>query len=272
MRAAKYVAVLLVSLSAAGASAEGKRGSGWVAPALAADLAEELKAGLAEADAAYGIRERKGESEKALGALRELAKKSPDAFDVNWRLARAAFWAAESTKDAAKKQALAIEGRDAGRKAIAARPKSADGHYWSALCIGEYSHSIGILTALGEGVEAQFRDPLLEAEKLDAKIDHGGVFNALGRYKFELPWPKRDVEASITYLRKGIEVNPQNLRARVYLADSLAKRDGTGDLDEAKTLVRFVLAASPGRYDPAEEYRAQEFARALVKAKDWKLE
>src|SRR5690606_8314092 len=111
----------------------------------------------------------------------------------------------------------------------------------------------------------------LEVVKMDEKIDHGGVYNALGRYKYELPWPKRDVEASITFLRKSIEVNPQNLRGRVYLADSLLKRDGDGDAEEAKKLVKEVLDAKVGRYDTAEEYRAKDLALATAEAQGWKF-
>ena len=39
-----------------------------------------------------------------------------------------------------------------------------------------------------------------------------------------------------------------NLRARVYLAETLQKRDRDGDVEEAKRLLKEVLDAPVGRY------------------------
>lgn len=247
-------------LVAAPAAAE-KRGSGWTPPALQTSLPEETRQAIAEADALYDTRQTGDNARKAYERLLELAQKHPDAFDVNWRIARAAFWLAEGTSDKAQRKAIAQRGWDAGKKATA-RP---EGPYFMSLCIGEYSHSIGILTALTEGIEAKFRDPLLAVEKQDPAIDHGGLYNALGRYKYELPWPKRDLDGSVDYLRKALQVNPQNLRARVFLAEALWDRNRGDERNEAKKLLDEVLAAKVGRYDTAEELRAQSLARAAKK-------
>jgi hypothetical protein len=239
-----------------------KRGSGWTPPAFAESLPDEGRSALVAADARYAERHTGDNATKVYDDLARLAAKHPDSFDVNWRLARAAFWLAEGTKDSARRKAIASAGWEAGKRAAAARPGAAEAPYFMALCIGEYSHSIGILTALAEGIEGKFRDPLLAVEKLDPAVDHGGVYNALGRYKYELPWPKRDVGASIDYLRKAVLVNPQNLRGRVFLAESLWARDDGTDRDEARRLLKEVVDAPSGRYDGPEELRAKELARA----------
>jgi len=259
------VLLALAVLSVALPALAEKRGSGWVAPAPAAEATEALKATLAEADRLYDTRHESGNDAKALELLRAAGKENPASFDVQWRLARACFWTAETigAKDQDKRRAVAKEGWEAGKRAVAAKPKAADGHYWLSLNVGEYSHSVGIITALTEGIEDKFRDPLVQAEKLDPSLDHGGVFNALGRYKFELPWPKRDLKASVEYLRKSVQVNPQNLRGRAYLADALWDRDDDGDRAEAKKLLDEVDAAPSGRYDAPEELRAKSIAKAI---------
>jgi hypothetical protein len=182
-------------------------GSGWVAPPPSSDTPDELKATLKEADALYDAREKSGNEGKVLQLLREAAARHPSSYAVQWRLARILFWVSEVTADKAQHRKLAEEGWAAGDKAIAAQPDGAEGLYFKAICVGEVAHSVGILTALSKGVEGEFRDPLMKAEKLSPKTDHGGIFRALGRYKFELPWPKRDLDASVKYLRGALEVN-----------------------------------------------------------------
>ena len=268
VRAALIVVSLVLSSPLALAA-----GSGWRAPPPASEAPEALRDALVEADRLYDGRA-KDKGEKALETLRALAKDHPESWDVQWRLARAAFWVSEGLPASAKteRRALAQEGWKAGEKAQTLRTDAPEGPYFMALCIGEYSHSIGVLTALKEGIEAKFRDPLLAVSKKAPKVDHGGVWNALGRYKFELPWPKQDLDASISFLRKALEVNPDNLRARVFLAESLEDRDDGEDVAEAKKLLVEVAKAPGGRYDAPEEERSKTLARALAKRLGWSIE
>ncbi len=243
----------------------------WVAPPPPASAPADVKQGCAQADALYATRENPKNLETAINLLRSLDKAHPGSVDVGWRLARALWWKAEGTPDKDAKKALALEGRAAGERALKANPQNPEALYFTSLCIGEYSHAVSIVTALMQGLESKFRDPLLEVAKVDPTIDNGGVWNALGRYKFELPWPKRDYDQSAKWLRKAIAVFPDDLRGKAYLAETLAKRDDHGDKAEAKKLFQQVLAATPGQYDRAEELRAQKFAREELAELGWKL-
>lgn len=268
-------AFVVASLVAFASPAAFARGSGWKTPALASDASDTLISAMTIADRLYDTRG-KGDDQggAALHSLREAALAHPDSWDVQWRLARAAFWVSEGLPADAKEErrTIATEGWKAGEKAQALKPDAPEGPYFMALCIGEYSHSVGLLTALKQGLESKFRDPLLAVAKKAPKVDHGGVWNALGRYKFELPWPKRDLDESIGYLRKAIEVNPDNLRAMVYLAESLEKRDKGEDIAEAKTLLGQVAKAPTDRYDPPEERRAKSLAKAFSQRLKWQIE
>lgn len=248
-------------------------GSGWRAPALPADASPEVVAAVKAADALYDARDADG-GKKAYEALQAAVASHPDAWDLQWRLARAAFWVSEGlpAKAKAERKAVSQVGWNAGEAAMKLHPDRPEGPYFMALCIGEYSRSIGVLTALRQGIEAKFRDPLLAVSKKAPGLDHGGVWNALGRYKFELPWPKKDVNESIRFLRKAIEVNPANVRARVFLAESLEDRDDQGDVDEAKKLLAEVARAPGRQYDPPEEQRAVAMARDLARRLGWQVE
>ncbi len=243
----------------------------WVAPPPPASAPADVKQGCQKADALYQTRNQPGNIQAAINLLRPLDKAHPDSVDVGWRLARALWWAAESTTNKDRKEKLAIEGREAGERAKKVAPKNPEALYWTSLCIGEYAHAVSIVTALWQGLESKFHDPLVEVTKLDPTLDNAGVWNALGREKYELPWPKRDLDQSAKYLRKAIALFPDDLRAKVYLADTLAKRDDHGDEAEAKRLYQEVLAAKLGQYDLPEELRAQQYARASIARLGWKL-
>ena len=234
----------------------------WRGPALEASLSESTRTALLQADALYAARDRSGNDLKALESLRAASKAAPS-YDVWWRLSRAAWWLGERTGDKARLRALALEGRAAADEALKLRPQGAEGLYFRALSVGSYSSAVGLFTALREGLEAQFRDPLLQLSRSTPALDNGGVFNALGRYKFSLPWPKRDYDQSAAWLRRAQELQPTNLRGRVYLAETLAARDAPGDIAEARRLLAEVRTAPTGRYDTAEELHAKELGRAL---------
>ena len=50
--------------------------------------------------------------------------------------------------------------------------------------------------------------------------EQGGIEIAWGRFFDKLPWPKRDRKKAEEHLRKALEMNPNALRPRVYLASS----------------------------------------------------
>lgn len=260
------IAALLMSVVLARPAFAGGR---WQGPPVPASAPDELRVAVTEADRLYDAREKSDHAKQALEILRQLQKKHGALPHVAWRYARVAWWIAEGSADKEAKRALALEGRAAGEAALASSAKHPETLYFTALCIGEYSHSVGILTALGEGLEAKFRDPLVEVSKAAPEIDNGGVWNALGRYKFELPWPKRDYGKSVEWLRQALMAAPDNLRGRVYLAETLAKRDDKGDADEARKLLKNVLEARAGAYDLAEELRAKEMAKDVLKRLGW---
>jgi hypothetical protein len=244
--------------------AAGARAETWRGPALEAGLSAEAKAVLARADALYAAREKDGNDAKAAAELRTLTKSAPGSFDAWWRLARAVWWLGERTGDIDRLRALAGECREAAGAAQKLRPNAAEGLYFGALCVGSYSRAAGLLTALREGLEAKFRDPLMALAQSAPAMDNGGVFNALGRYKYTLPWPRRDYDQSVAHLERALELHPANLRGRVYLAETLAARDRSGDTARARRLVSEALTASVGRYDTAEELHAQGLARSLA--------
>ncbi len=207
----------------------------------------------------------------ALAELKSLAKSFEASSDYEklWRVAHLDFWLADGASNDDEKEQIAKHGWDVGKKAIAQKPKGLAGLYWTSVDIGLYSEAVGIVNALMKGLESKFRDPLLAVKAADpdhqnAKIDYIGPEITLGRYWYSLPWPKRSLSKSEAELQEAVKVRPENLRARFYLAQTLAK---DGDTKGAKAQLAAIASGSPD-YDPPEARRIKKRAAAFAKTLD----
>jgi tetratricopeptide (TPR) repeat protein len=124
--------------------------------------------------------------------------------------------------------------------------------------MGNYSLGIGIFAALGQGIEGKFKDRLSHAEKINPGFEGGLVPTAWGRFYYKLPWPKYDPGKSERELKEALRMNPDNVRAKVYLADLY---ESQGDKKKARQVLEEAASTQPGHYDAPEERRYQEVAR-----------
>jgi tetratricopeptide (TPR) repeat protein len=183
-------------------------------------------------------------------------------YGALWRAARFYFWASDDpgvTNEQRSKWGK--DGWDIAERAIALNPNDVAGYYYAAVCMGNYALGLGIVTALRKGLEGKFKDRLAHAEKLNARYEAGAIDTAWGRFYEKLPWPKRDRDKAAEHLRRAMQIGPNNLRARVYLAETLLNEDKVQD---AKRLLDEVNAAPVGRYDAPEERRAKALATGLM--------
>jgi tetratricopeptide (TPR) repeat protein len=237
------------------AAGGGERGA--TAPALSALLAE--------ADRAYAERDQPGKLEIVAQRLAEAEKLAPDDYDVLWRQARRLFWISDDPSLANdRKSELGKKAWEYGDRAHAKDPKRVEGWYYAAVGAGNYSLGIGILSALAKGIEGKYKERLKHAEEIDPKFEHGAIQTAWGRFYFKLPWPKYDGGKSERYLIEALKNNPDNVRARVYLADLWEKEDKP---EKAREQLEKAVANPPDRYDPPEERRYQAIARARLEPK-----
>jgi hypothetical protein len=217
---------------------------------------------LARLDALHLRRDEPG----ALAEARRLADAavaaSPADYAVLWRAARERFSESDvpSRSDDARSR-LGKEGYDLAERAIAANPNAVEAHYWAALNIGSYAQGMGVLRALANGIEGKFTHPLERATALDVRYDHGSVPVVWAAYWLELPWPKRDRAKAASELKRALEINPANLRARLYQARIAKDEDHP---EQAKALLAAIGSARVGAYDPPEERRVKTEAAKMA--------
>ncbi len=232
------------------------------APAPTAPPAHEVAALVARADAAYARRDDPGALDEVARALEEAERLAPQDYEVLWRLSRLDFWLAdEPTVKDEEKSRLGKRGWDHGERAIAAAPDRVEGYHYAAAGMGYYGLGIGVFKALRMGIEGKLKDRFARAEKIDPGFERGAIQTAWGRFWFKLPWPKYDAVKSERALLAALRQNPDNVRARVYLAELYRKEDHPR---EAEAQLRRALAAAPGRYDAPEERRWQRVAQEML--------
>ena len=189
--------------------------------------------------------------------------RAPNDYGVLWRAARLYFWLSDDPGSTSEQRSRwGQQGWDLAEHAVAVNPNDAAGHYWAGVCMGNYALGLGVMKALAKGMEGKFKERLKRAGELNPLYERGSIDVAWGRFYDKLPWPKRDRKKAQEHLRRALQVNPNNLRAKVFLAASLMDDDHPAD---AKVLLEEVAAAPPGKNDAAEERRAKALgARAMT--------
>jgi tetratricopeptide (TPR) repeat protein len=214
---------------------------------------------LAEVDKLYTRRDDPAALADLKGKLAQAAQLAPNDYDVLWRQARLYFWLADDPKmKSEEKSKLGKTAWDYGDRATVANPSRVEGWNFAAAGLGNYALGIGVITALRQGIEGKFRERIGKAEAIDPKFENGAIPTAWGRFWYELPWPKYSAERSEKSLQAALKMNPDNVRAMVYLADLHAKENKPA---EAVADLQRALANPPGRYDAPEERRWQAEAR-----------
>jgi hypothetical protein len=185
-------------------------------------------------------------------------------YGVLWRAARLYFWMSDDPSAGNEQRSkLGKIGWELAERAIAVNPKQGEAYYWAAVNMGNYALGLGVVKALTMGLETTFKTRLQRATELLPAYEYGGIDVAWGRFYEKLPWPKRDRKKAEQHLRRVLtQLYGDNLRARVYLADTLAHEDRA---PEAKKLLEDVAAATPGRYDAPEERRAKALGAGLLR-------
>jgi hypothetical protein len=188
--------------------------------------------------------------------------RAPTDYPTLWRAARYYFWLSDDPSlSNDQRSRLGKQGWDLAERAIASNQQDVAGHYWAAVCMGNYALGLGVIKAVSKGLEGKFKERLKRAGELNRGYEQGSIDVAWGRFYDKLPWPKRDKKKAEQHLRLSLQSNPFNLRARVYLASLYMDWDRAA---EAKRLLEEVGWQPLGKYDPPEERRAKALAQGLM--------
>ena len=128
-----------------------------------------------------------GRAEKNFHEARKRFQSNTNDSEAAWQFGRACFDWADFANSNDQRESIASEGVAACRQLIARDPKSAPGHYYLAMNLGQLAQTktLGALRIVDE-MEREFKT----ARDLDAKFDYGGPDRNLGLLYREAPgWP-----------------------------------------------------------------------------------
>ncbi len=166
--------------------------------------------------------------------------------------ARAAFdWADFSDGDKSRAQ-IARPAIQVCRRFLEAPEHAAEAHYYLALNLGQLARTqwLGALKIVRE-----MEERLLTAQQLNPKLDHAGVYRALGRLYFRAPrWPTSigNRKKAETQLRQAIQHAPKYPGNHLFLVEMLIDRN---KLKAARTAAQAYVELVPtARQELSDDY------------------
>ncbi len=219
-------------------------------------------------DALYRQRDDAKAIEEADRLIREQLKQRPDDYGLLWRASRHHVWTAETASNASRRKLDARLAWDFGDRARKVDSERVEGQVYAAAGVGVYGDAHGVMKAISEGVAGKLNERLDRAIALDPMFHRGLPLMMRARYLYMVPWPMRDLDESTKLLEKVLKSHPENLRARLYLADTLL---ADGEPKKAKEQIDAVLEGDE-RYDPPDARRVKAQAKESKKRIDEALD
>lgn len=161
-------------------------------------------------------------SQQIFSAAQKRFASEPTNTAAAWEFARAGFERAEFSTNNAERAALAVQGIDACRQALARDAKLAPAHHYLGMNLGQLARTklLGALKMVGE-MERAFK----AAATLDERFNHAGPDRCLGSLYYEAP-----VIGSVgsrtkarKHFERAAELAPEFPENRLNLAEAYLK-------------------------------------------------
>ncbi len=232
--------------------------SGFLAGALlAACLAGADRHCVAEDKSSPAFAQR---AEQNYRAAKEKFQSATNDAEAAWQFGRACFDWADFAREDDRREFIANEGIAACRQLIARDPKSAPGHYYLAMDLGQLAQTktLGALRIVQE-MEREFK----RARDLDAKFDYAGPDRNLGLLYFEAPgWPASIGSKSNArkHLERAVELAPDYPENRLCLLEAYLKWGEKKNVQRALKVMEELLGRA------RKEFAGDTWAQSWV---DW---
>ena len=154
-----------------------------------------------------------------------------------WQFARACYDFEDFATNDTGRATLAIQGIAACRQLLAQQPKSAPGHYYLGMNLGQLARTeiLGALKIVKQ-MDVEFRT----ADNLDTRLDYAGPARCLGLLYRDAPgWPTSigSRHKAREWLERAVQLAPDYPENHLNLVEShLQWNDRSGAKNELKTL------------------------------------
>jgi tetratricopeptide (TPR) repeat protein len=231
-------------------------------------FSQDISVLMREGDALWVQRKEREKARASIDSYKKALQVDVKNYEAYWKIARAYFYLGDllpETKEMRDQhREMGLEGMPYAKKAVELNPRGVEGHYYYTLTLGQYSIGISIIKALAKGLGPQYEEHIEKALEIDRNYDTAGPLRAIGRYWYQVPWPKRDLKKSIHYLKEGVASAPTSIRGHVYLGESYLK---AGEKELAKRHLQKAVEIIPDLKQEVDAVRWKERAGELLKEK-----
>lgn len=273
-----------------------------VAPAIAGAARAAEGDPMARGDAAWQRRNAGAEGRRAapepigeaVAAYEEALARDPKSLEVYWKLLRAIHFQGDFATEAREERQRVFErgrevseqaldflaGRVGGRKALDemtpeeirsrfSEPEVARIYFWAAVDWGLWGQTFSKMAAARQGVAKRIRDYSRIVIALDPEYEDAGGYRIHARLHAEAPkipfvtgWIDRGV--ALADIRRAVEISPDDLYNRVFLADALRRFGKPEEKDQALRMLEEIAASAPSPDDAVADADAIGLARQIL--------
>jgi tetratricopeptide (TPR) repeat protein len=198
-----------------------------------------------------------------------------NSYEALWKASRDAVDLGEFEPDKAKRAEYFAEGERYARRAVAANPNDAEGHFVLARSLGRVALSLGKKERVNYAKE--IRAQALDALKQDSL--HPGALHVMGRWNAEIMrlsgfsrffarnflggdvFSQASWDNAVQYMEESVKQDPTRLVHHIDLAEIYRDRGNDGDLARARAEFEKVINGKPLDYN--DRFYKQQAAREI---------
>lgn len=215
-------------------------------------------------------------AQEALAHFEAVTKAEPDNYEALWKASREAIDIAEFESNRGKSTQLYKTGELYARRALAARPDDAEGHFYLARALGKVALTLGSKERVKYAKDV--RSHALEALKVNPV--HSGALHVMGRWHAEVMrlnglsrffaknflggsiFNSASWKEAVSYMEKSVELDPDRLTHHLDLGEIYA------DVNQpAKARAQFQIVISAQEWEYNDKHYKRQARERLERLK-----
>lgn len=223
-----------------------------------APIADLLK----QAEENFDQREDVDKLRQAVNLMRRARSADEKNFEAAWKLAKYSYFLGKATKDDKESEQIFAVGTNAGRVASRLEPNRPEGHFWLGAAYGGEAERFPFTKGL-PNLE-KIKESMNKVIEIDPKFQGATAFDALATLELKTSSLGGKPEKAVEFLKKGLELNPDNFLSRLNLAEAFLALDKDA---EAKEQLNYIFKIKP-KPETLPEYKEVEGkARKMLETK-----
>ena len=183
-----------------------------------------------------------------------------NAYEVQWRLARALFFLGQCAQGSDEKKQLHATAVRAGRRAVSSMPGRVEGHFWLGVNLALFAEASGGLRAALALLRA--RSELKRAAAISESYHGAGPLRVLGRLEHHAPlFLGGSRKKSLCYFERALAATTANSVTMIYTAELLLQ---IGSRARASDLLRQVISLPVDPEWEFEKLRDPKLAQSML--------